>query len=374
MALRGENRTYPAYSQLRQIPGGGNSQIHLARHVGYDLPCLQKTYERPGREDALAFAEPRLLHGLDHPHIAKILDTQPDGDREHAVTVVMPLYPGGDLRQLIERGGGVSVGTAVEWGSQIADALDYLHRQSLAHRDVKPGNVLLDGQDEAVLCDFGTAARLDASGRTGPVRATLPYQPPETAGKGFMSGASDVYSLGLTLIELLDGRFLYGPVDAAVLQSRVDSGRRGYTDAALASSAREPHVPAVLRALLGRSVALDPSDRPTAGALARLLAALKTVDWRRTAGDGLDGEWHGTWPPRARPDRTVELSVTSAVRQRGRDAGRRELVGRYRKSANAGWRSIGSALSPAVVGAQDAAAVSRFFKTVADSAAQRFPA
>jgi serine/threonine protein kinase len=367
---------FPAYSQLRPIPGGANGLIHLGVHVGYGIACVQKTYDRPGRDDAIAFAEPRLLRSLDHPHIVRILDAQPDGDRDQAVTMVMPAYPGGSLYDVLARGTRMSVGRTIELVGQIAGALDYLHTDHrLLHRDIKPQNLLMGGDDSLVMCDFGTAAVMSANGRTASVRASMPYQPPEAAGMGWMAAASDVYSLGLTAIEMLEGRFLYDGLAAPVVQRRVDSGRRAYTGSVLASAARPPHVPAALRALLGKCVAVEPTERPTAAQLARDLDELVVVDWQHAEGAGVDGRWLGTWPARARTDRAVGLEVTSRVLTAGRASGKRRLQASYRKSMSAGWRTIGSDVSPLDVDdPQDSAVVSRFFKTVSDKVAQRFPA
>src|SRR5687768_2709116 len=104
MPLHGENQQRPAYTGLRQIPGGTGGIVHVGKHVGYDEDCVQKTYPTHGRSDALAYNEPRLLRELKHEHIIEIIDCQPDGQlRDHA-TMVMPYYPGGDLKALVVRG------------------------------------------------------------------------------------------------------------------------------------------------------------------------------------------------------------------------------------------------------------------------------
>jgi serine/threonine protein kinase len=239
---------------------------------------------------------------------------------------------------------------------------------------VKPGNLLREGDHKLLLCDFGSAALMSSSGHTAAIRATPQYQPPEAAGQGWMCAASDTYSLGLTAIEMLDGHFLWKNQDIFRITARIDSGRRGYAAAALASAARPPHAPAPLRTLLAQCVAADPSKRPTAAQLARTLESMKVVDWRHVDGKELDGRWIGSWPNRARSDRVVALELESSLVPRGQHAGARRLSCRYSTARSNGWRSIGSELSPTYVGAQDAAAVSRFFKTVSDKVAQRFPA
>lgn len=190
-----------------------------------------------------------------------------------------------------------------------------------------------------------------------------------------MNAKSDVYSLGLTAIELLDGAFLYDGLDIAHVQQRVDTGRRGYSNDKLASRRRSPHIPGALRTLLARCIDADPERRPTASELERALHKLICIDWKQTTGSGLDGEWTGTWPPRARADKAVALQVTSNVAAKGKNAGCRVLTADYRRTATSGWRTVGSSTSPLVVDdPQDAAAVSAFFTTVADIVVKRFPA
>lgn len=373
MALHGEVPDNPAYARLQPIPGGSHALIQVGWHVGFGINCVQKTYERPGREDAVAFAEPRMLYDLDHPNIVKILETQPDPDIPHAVTMVMPAYPSGNLHDAILHGSLFSLRDVVEVVRQLADALNYLHARGILHRDVKPKNILIGEAGRPILCDFGIAARLDADGHTGPIRATFQYQAPEVAATGLMGPASDVYSLGLVAIEMLDGGLLSEGLDAAKVVARVDRGKRAYADSALAPSRRPPETPDPLRTILARCVRTEPDARPTAAELVRQLDALRYVNWTRVDGSGLDGRWVGVWPARARVDRATEVVVTSRVLAAGSSAGARRLTATYRRPGMASGRSIGADLSPATVEAHDSAAVSRFFKTVSDRVAQRAP-
>ncbi len=375
MALIGENRTYPAYTELRRIPGGANGLIHVGKHTARGIECVQKTYDRPGRDDAIAFFEPRLLHEIDHPNIVEIFDAQPDRDRDDAITMVMPYYTGGDLNAHLAKGIHLSVGQVVEFLTGMASALDYLHSTAhLLHRDVKPKNMLVESEWKLVLCDFGSAAKMSSTGHTAAVRATVPYQPPEVMRLGHMTAASDIYSLGLSGIEMLDGRPLWSGRDIANMTARVDKGLRAYPAAALASSARSPHVPSALRAILARCVAEDPAVRPSAAQLASQLQRLSFVDWRHLEGQDLDGRWEGTWPGRARADRAIHVEIVSQVMRRGPKSGSRRLTCSYHKATSGAWRSLGSDISPTDLDTHDAAAVSKFFRTVSARIAQRFPA
>lgn len=374
MPLRGEARDHPAYTDLRPIRSGTELLVTTARHRGFALRCAQKSYQPPGRDDAVAFNEPRLLRELDHPHIVGIIDAQPDPERPGWVTIVMPEYVGGDLAAVINDGRRLSVGRVIEWGTQLASALDYLHTtKGYLQRDIKPDNVVIDSDGNVFVCDFGSAAEMSRTGHTAAVRATLPYQPPEVARHGWMTAKSDVYSLGLTLIELLDRCFLYGGMRAEKLDARLAQGRRAFVDRVLGSRARAPHVPSALRTILTSCVSADLDRRATAAELVTALEQLRVTDWCHVAGDGLDGEWTGRWPTRARDDRSVTLRVTSRVVGRGSQAGQREYRADYRNATSGGWRTIGSSISPAYANPHDSAAASQFFKDVDARVAHRFP-
>src|SRR5664280_2352001 len=113
MPLRGENRDRPTYERLRPLDGAGNSIVHVGHHAVFGIPCVQKTVDTPGREDAVAFAEPRLLKEFDHPHIVKVLEAQYDPHRRDAITIVMPEYEGGSLRDRLDAGRASSVGETI---------------------------------------------------------------------------------------------------------------------------------------------------------------------------------------------------------------------------------------------------------------------
>lgn len=371
MPLRGEaeRKTYTGHQQIA-------SGVYVARHAILGENCIQKTYAPAGREDAIAFAEPRLLNELDHPHITPIREAQFDPDRRDHITIVMRVYEGGSIHAAMERANHrFSVGTTMGVLKDTADALAYLHvAKRYVHRDIKPKNILLD-KDRKVgyLADFGSAATMDRkSGDAAVVRTTDLYQAPEAARSGRVGPAADVYALGLTAFEMLNGLFPYGSLDAAGVDKRISQGHRALPARMLASAAFAPHVPKAVRQLVRRLIEIDPGRRPTSGELVRALRALKCIDWRHDVGEGIDGEWSGRWPPRRLPGDQIELRVTSTVLHGGPDRGRRRLVAQYRSATSGGWRTVG--LGPSTVAAQDAAAVSEFFSAVDAHTARRWPA
>jgi serine/threonine protein kinase len=371
MPLRGEaaRKTYTRHAEIA-------CSVWLAYHEILGENCVQKTYAPAGREDAIAFAEPRLLNELDHPHITPLREAQFDPERPGHVTIVMRVYKGSSIHAAMETGAHrFSVGAVIGILQNVADALVYLHcMKNYVHRDIKPKNILLDEDRRAgFLADFGSAAVFDGAMRTAAaVRTTALYQAPEAGRTGRVGPPADVYAAGLTAFEMLNGLFPYSLLDAAEIDKRVNQGRRALPDRMLAPAAFAPHVPDTLRQLVRRTIDADANRRPAAGALLRDLRALKCIDWRHETGGGLDGEWTGRWPPRRRTEQQIELSVTSAVLRSGADRGRRRMNGRYRSATSGGWRTTG--VVPITVNAQDAAAVSAFFSAVDAHVARRWPA
>lgn len=363
-----ERRTYTGH-----VPIAGG--VWVAHHAILGRDCVQKTYAPAGREDAIAFAEPRLLDELDHPHITPLREAQFDPDRYGHVTIVMRVYEGGSIYEAMAAGYRFSVGDVITLLQHLADAMAYLHvSKRYLHRDIKPKNILLSANRKiGYLADFGSAAAMETGSESAAaVRTTALYQAPEAAPSGRVGPAADIYALGLTAFEMLNGPFPWSTFDGAEVDIRLSNGRRALPDRSLAAGAFAPHVSTSLRQLVRRMINADPESRPTAGDLLRALRALKCVNWRHEVGDGIDGEWYGQWPPRRRPADQIELRVNSAVLRSGRNCGRRRLTAHYRSATSAGWRTVG--VAPQSVDDQDAAAVSAFFRTVDAHVASRWPA
>ena len=241
--------TVAGYRIEEQIARGGMGVVYRATHLGLERPVALKVIARElaGSEGFRErfLRESRLAARLDHPAVVPVYDSREvDGE----LIVAMRLVPGGDLRRLIDREGPLPPARAVALLAQIGEALDAAHAAGIVHRDVKPHNVLVDG-DRAYLSDFGLAKALDGSGAQASgasVVGTAEYMSPEQWRGGAVGPAADVYSLGCVLYEALTG---------------IPPFARRERDT-------EPEIPAGLEEVIERAVAKDPDDRyPSAGAL-----------------------------------------------------------------------------------------------------------
>ena len=164
--------------------------------------------------------EIRYASQLHHPHIAPLLDS---GETEYLLWYVMPYVPGETLRQVLRRDRKLPVDRGVCIACEVLEALSHAHEHGLAHRDIKPDNIVLAAEG-AVLVDFGIARAIAHSGedrvtRSGFVVGTEEYMSPEqAAGAPDIDGRTDLYSLGVVLFETLAGRPPFSsPSAAAVL-------------------------------------------------------------------------------------------------------------------------------------------------------------
>ena len=223
--------------------------------------------ERFGREIQIAAR-------LSHPHILPLLDSGAvplrPGDPPSPY-YVMPLIEGESLRARLERNPLVPLPEALKIAREVADALDYAHRQGVVHRDIKPENILIsDGH--AVVADFGLARALDEAGaatltQAGQTMGTPQYMSPEQiTGEGVIDGRADQYALGCLLYEMLAGK---PPGDAGSVRSML-TRRLSVPPPRIRDSS--PDIPEVVDAVSQRAMAVEKEDRfATAGELSLAL-------------------------------------------------------------------------------------------------------
>ncbi|MCL7973893.1 MAG: serine/threonine protein kinase, partial [marine benthic group bacterium] len=215
------------YELEREIGRGGMAVVYLARDVKQGRQVALKVFQ-PDIAAAMGPArfrrEIELATRLEHPHILSLYDS---GEADGLLYYVMPFVSDGSLRDRLEREGQLPIEAALRIAREMAEGLDFAHEQGVVHRDVKPGNVLLQ-RGHAQLADFGVARALESSGAekltgTGVSVGTPQYMAPEQAtGAGAVDGRSDVYAVGAVLYEMLTGEPPYtGPTPQAVLAKRM---------------------------------------------------------------------------------------------------------------------------------------------------------
>jgi YVTN family beta-propeller protein len=203
----GPGSTFARYRVESLLGRGGMGVLYRATDLSLDRPVALKLIapELAGDERFRSrfLKEPRLAAALDHPHVVPIYEA---GEYEGQLFLAMRYVEGSDLKSMIERDGRLAPEQAVAVLAQVADALDAAHRRGLVHRDVKPGNVLLDEEGHAYLTDFGISKLVGGvSTDTGRVVGTLDYLAPEQIRGGEVDGRTDCYALACVLYECLDG-------------------------------------------------------------------------------------------------------------------------------------------------------------------------
>jgi serine/threonine-protein kinase len=247
------------YEIVTQIARGGNATLFGAfdrdrRKIAIKVmhPELAVTV---GAERFLR--EIRYAGELDHPHIAPLLDS---GDDDYLLWFAMPYVAGESLRDALRREPQLDIAFAVRVACETLDALEHAHRRGIAHRDIKPDNIIC-GPEGAVLVDLGIARAIAQSGedrvtRSGFVVGTEQYMSPEQAsGATDVDGRTDLYSMGIVLFEALAGRPPFSsPSPTAVL----DMHQR---QPAPLLEAFRPDIPQALARAVARALSKNPSDR-----------------------------------------------------------------------------------------------------------------
>src|SRR5687767_14268459 len=201
--------------------------------------------------------EAQSAASLSHPNIVAVYDYGTDAAGPY---IVMEQVAGGDLSRVLDERGALPPTAVARTGQQVADALAAAHARGLVHRDIKPGNILLAPDGRVQVADFGIAQAAADSPVTssGVAIGSVLYFSPEQARGEPATPASDIYSLGLVLFEMLTGqRAFAGDSPAAVAVARLSGG-------VPSPSALRPEVPAPLDAIVRWCLAPEPDARPTA--------------------------------------------------------------------------------------------------------------
>src|SRR6267142_4739460 len=272
-ALAGGKILNGRYEIVRRIGGGGMGAVYLAkdRNLGEALRAVKEMIEShiddAQHEKAIADfkRESLLLTELEHPSIPTIYDYFYDSAAGRFY-LVMKYISGGDLASRLRSstGGKLDEKTVTDWGMQVADVLEYLHTRPkpIIYRDLKPANLMIDGNSGRVmLIDFGIARWVAKQEKGVTAVGTMGYAPPELF-SGRVEPRSDVYSLGATIFQLLTGA---DPQDNPLLIFDFSKNPRPRQLA--------PAISDEMEQILMRSVEYKPEDRfASAGAMRDALA------------------------------------------------------------------------------------------------------
>lgn len=249
------NQRYRLLSELGQ---GGMARVYKAQDTRLGrtvaIKILREQYSGD-RSFLLRFQEEaRAVAALSHPNIVGVYDV---GQDDGTYYIVMEHVEGVTLKELIEKQGALAVDVAIRLADQICAGLNFAHGKGIVHRDVKPQNVLVTSDLHAKITDFGIARALNAPTveKANEVFGTVHYISPEQAQGHAATPASDIYSMGVMLYEMLAGRLPFpGNSPAAVATKHLREQPRPLYEI-------QPRVPPTLSDIVLQAMAKDPQDR-----------------------------------------------------------------------------------------------------------------
>jgi eukaryotic-like serine/threonine-protein kinase len=252
------------YRILRKLGSGGMANVYLAEdeELGRRV-AIKILNERYAGDDLFIERfrrEAKSAASLSHPNIVSIYDR---GEAEGTYYIAMEVIEGRSLKELIMTHGALPVHTAIGYAKQLLEALRFAHRHGIIHRDIKPHNVLVSTDQQVKaneprlkVTDFGIA-RHGASQMTeaGSIMGTAQYLSPEQARGAPVTAASDLYSAGVVLYEMLTGKVPFTG------DSAIEIAMKHVNELPKPPSSLRPEIPPELDQIVLRALAKDPEDR-----------------------------------------------------------------------------------------------------------------
>ncbi|MDH4125086.1 MAG: protein kinase [Gammaproteobacteria bacterium] len=265
--LNGVPQRLGRYVIEKRIGRGAMGAVYLARDPRINRPValkaipIEKEFEDEELKEARLrfYREAESAGRLAHPNIITVFDA---GEDQGLAYIAMEYVPGIPLKQFTDPKKLLAPKRALELCALTAEALDYAHNQGVIHRDIKPANLIYNPKEGSLkITDFGVARMTDNNNtKTGIVLGTPMYMSPEQLGAEELNGHSDLFSLGVTLYELLAGEVPFKATNIAVLMTKITS-----EDPAPISQ-RRAGIPPSIDAVLAKALAKRPQDRFSCGA------------------------------------------------------------------------------------------------------------
>jgi serine/threonine-protein kinase len=249
MVFRGQ--TLGKYRILDPLGSGGFGTVYLAEDTWIDKRVAIKVPHRQNLDFGELLREPRLLASMNHPNVINVITAE---KQDGVFFIVMEYVPGETLETIIVEHGALDLPTALDYTCQIANAVDHAHRQGVIHRDLRPANVFVTERGLLKVGDFGTSRFLEIAAHGTTVIGSPPYMAPEQF-EGRAVFSSDLYSLGITMYQMLTGVL---PYDTPA-PSDLERLRRG--DLIQSPRLRNPAIPTAIESIVLRALQPDVSLR-----------------------------------------------------------------------------------------------------------------
>ena len=195
------------YEILEKIGTGGMSDVYKAKDHKLNRLVAVKVLKQEFSENANFVSkfrvEAQAAAGLAHPSIVNVYDV---GEENGIYFIVMELVEGITLKKYIEKKARLSVKEAVSIAIQVCMGIEAAHNNHIIHRDIKPQNIIISKEGKVKVTDFGIAKAATSNTITSNVMGSVHYTSPEQARGGYSDEKSDIYSLGITMFEMLTGR------------------------------------------------------------------------------------------------------------------------------------------------------------------------
>lgn len=201
------DRLLGKYKIVSTIGSGGFGTVYLAEDTWINKQVALKVPHRQNLNFSDLLREPRLLAALNHPNIVAVNTAEKQDD---VFFIVMEYVRGDTLEEVIGANGALDVDRVVDYSIQIGRAMEYAHGQGVIHRDLRPSNVLVSESGTLKVADFGTSRFLEIAARGTTIIGSPPYMAPEQF-QGEAVFASDLYSFGVTMYQMLTGELPYDP-------------------------------------------------------------------------------------------------------------------------------------------------------------------
>ena len=239
------------YKIFSTLGSGGFGTVYLAEDTWIDKKVALKVPHKQNLDFGELLREPRLLASLNHPNIVTIVTAE---KQQNVFFIVMEFVPGETLESIIARDGTLDLTQALDYTCQICNAVDHAHRHGVLHRDLRPSNVIVSGSGMVKVADFGTSRFLEIAAHGTTVIGSPPYMAPEQfLGKAVF--ASDVYSVGVTMYQMLTGVLPYATPSPADL----DRLMRG--ELLTSPRVKNPKIPKAISNVVMKAMAPDIAAR-----------------------------------------------------------------------------------------------------------------